>query len=161
MSPITPESLIPPALDTEIVSTRLFAAPREKLFDAFSDPRLLAQWWGPKGFTNTFDTFDFRPGGDWMFTMHAPDGADYPNESRFVEIVRPERIIFEHLRPMHWYHMTMLLTEEKDGTRLTWRMRFETPEEVMKIGRFVTTANQENFDRLEDVLRISAGSPAA
>lgn len=161
MSSSLSHHLIPPAMETEIVSTRVFAATRDALFDAMSDPGLLARWWGPKGFTNTFHTFDFRPGGDWIFTMHGPDGADYPNESRFVEIARPERIIFEHMRPMHWYHMTMLLTEEEGGTRVTWRMRFEMAEEVMKIGRFVTSANQENFDRLESVLRTSAGSAAA
>ncbi|MGV3661028.1 MAG: SRPBCC family protein [Prosthecobacter sp.] len=155
---MTQTSTIPPAADTEIVSTRVFATSREDLFDAFSDPRQLAQWWGPQGFTNTIETFDFHPGGDWILTMHAPSGTDYPNESRFVEIVRPERIVFEHLRPVHWYEMTMLLTEEEAGTRLTWRMRFETADEVMQIGRFITAANQENFDRLESLLRISAVS---
>lgn len=149
---------IPPAMDTEIVSTRVFDATAEDIFDSFADPRQLAQWWGPQGFTNTFETFDFRPGGDWVFTMHAPGGTDYPNESRFVEIIRPERIVFEHLRPMHWYEMTILISPDETGTRLTWRMRFETAEEVMQIGRFITTANQENFDRLEALLRIPAGA---
>ncbi len=149
-----------PAMDTEIVSTRVLDARPEELFEAFANPRLLAQWWGPKGFTNTFEAFDFRPGGDWVFTMHAPDGADYPNESRFVEMERPGRIVFEHLRPMHWYEMQMLLTPEGAGTRVTWRMRFETAAEVMKIGRLVTAANQENFDRLEALLRGHAPPPA-
>lgn len=149
---------IPPALDTEIVSTRVFDARPEDIFGAFADPRLLAQWWGPDGFTNTFQTFDFRPGGDWIFTMHGPDGTNYPNESRFVEIAHPERIVFEHLRPMHWFHLTALLTPEENGTRLTWRMRFEAAEEVMKIGRIVTASNQQNFNRLEAALRVSTDS---
>lgn len=153
---MNPESIIPPAMNTEIVTTRVFDASQEDLFDAVSDPRQLAQWWGPKGFTNTFESFDFCPGGDWIFTMHAPNGTDYPNESRFTEIARPERIVFEHLRPMHWYEMKMLFTVEKGGTRLTWRMRFESPDEVMKIGRFVTAANQENFDRLEALVSLSS-----
>ncbi len=150
--------IIPPAMDTEIVSTRVFAASDEDIFDAFADPRQLAQWWGPQGFTSTFETFDFRPGGDWVFTMHAPSGTDYPNESRFIEIVRPGRIVFEHLRPMHWYEMTILINPEEKAARLTWRMRFESADEVMKIGRFITAANQENFDRLEALLRIPASA---
>lgn len=151
----TPAAILP-ATDTEIVSTRVFAASREELFDAFRDPLRLAQWWGPGGFTNCIQTFDFRPGGEWRLIMHAPDGTDHPTEFRFVEMARPERIVFEHLRPMRWHHMTMLFTESPGGTRLTWRMRFETAAEVMKIGRVVTRANQETFDRLEDALRIPA-----
>jgi len=82
------------AADREIISTRVIAAPRDLVFKAFSDPENLARWWGPKGFTNTFHEFDLRPGGAWRFVMHGPDGVDYPNESVFVEVVKPERIVF-------------------------------------------------------------------
>lgn len=141
--------LIPPALDTEVVTTREFhGVTCESLFKAFSDPQQLALWWGPQGFTNTQQLFDFRVGGHWHLTMHGPDGKDYANESRFIDIAAPERIVFEHLRPMHWFQMTMLMTPEASGARLTWRMRFETAAEAMKLGRFITQANQENFDRL-------------
>lgn len=147
--------LIPPAETNEIVSTRVFTATCEQLFAAFSDPRSLQQWWGPKGFTNTFKAFDFRPGGAWSFTMHGPDGAEYHNESRFVEIVRPERIVFDHLEPVHWFQMTMTFTEEDAGSRLTWRMRFQSSEEALKIGRFIAAANAENFDRLQAHLSLA------
>lgn len=144
-----PESMtIPPAENNEIVTTRVFPATCQQLYEAFSDPQRLRQWWGPKGFTNTFKAFEFQPGGTWSFTMHAPGGAEYHNESRFTEIVEPERIVFEHLEPVHWFQMTMTFAEEDMGARLTWRMRFQTSEEVMKLGRFITTANGENFDRL-------------
>ena len=63
--------------DREIVSTRVLDAPRELVFRAFSDPDLLARWWGPEGFTNTFHEFDLRPDGAWRFVMHGPDGTDY------------------------------------------------------------------------------------
>lgn len=135
--------------DNEVVSTRLFAVARERLFDAFSDPRQLEHWWGPKGFTNTFEEFDLRPGGAWRFTMHAPTGAEYHNVSEFIEIQRPERIVFEHVRPMHRFKMTMLFTDEQGGTRLTWRMQFESVEEVARLGDFLASANEENFDRLQ------------
>ena len=62
------------------------------MFDAFADPNRLTRWWGPKGFTSTFHEFDLRPGGVWRFVLHGPNGADYQNESVFVEVVKPERI---------------------------------------------------------------------
>lgn len=141
-----------PADPAEIISTRVFPVPREQLFEAFVNPASLIQWWGPHGFTNTFEEFDPRPGGHWRFTMHGPDGSDYPNVSRFNEIDRPSRLVFEHLEPMHHYRMIMEFAEEHGGTRLTWWMRFDTEEEVSKIGRFIVAANEENFDRLQTVL---------
>lgn len=133
----------------EIISTRLFPAPPEKLFAAFRDPAQLVHWWGPKGFTNTFHAFDFRPGGVWEFTMHAPDGTDYPNRKDFTEIVENERIIFEHRQPTHVFTMTMTYAAEADGTRLTWIMQFTSPDESGQLKNFIAAANEENFDRLE------------
>jgi uncharacterized protein YndB with AHSA1/START domain len=137
------------ASDQEVVNTRLFAARRELVFRAFSDPEQLAQWWGPQGFTNTFHEFDPRPGGHWRFVMQAPDGARYENESDFLEVVEPERIVFDHLEPVHRFLMTMTFDEEGGKTRLTWRMRFESAAEHARVKGFVAAANEENFDRLE------------
>jgi uncharacterized protein YndB with AHSA1/START domain len=138
----------------EIVSTRVFGVSRERLFEAFSDPRQLAHWWGPKGFTNTFEEFDLRPGGAWRFTMHAPTGAEYHNASEFIEVAKPERIVFRHVRPVHDFQMTMTFADEGGGTRLTWHMLFEH-DEGEKMREFLATANEENFDRLEALLRES------
>jgi uncharacterized protein YndB with AHSA1/START domain len=138
---------------TDIISTRLIDASREQVFAAFADPGLLARWWGPQGFTNTFAEFDFQPGGMWRFTMHAPDGADYPNESEFVEITEPEKIVFIHHQPVHVFRMTMIFTEEEGKTRVVWQMRFETPADAEKFRKFIESANQQNFDRLESVLQ--------
>ncbi|HEX6774746.1 MAG TPA: SRPBCC domain-containing protein [Methylomirabilota bacterium] len=69
------------ASDREIVTTRVLAWPRERVVRAWTDPDHLARWWGPKGFTNTFQEFDLRPGGRGQFVMHGPNGADYPNQS--------------------------------------------------------------------------------
>src|SRR5258707_15807312 len=85
------------ASDREIVTTRVLAWPREFVFKAWTEPEHLARWWGPKGFTNTFYEFDPRPGGVWRFVMHGPNGADYQNKNFFVEIVRPERIVLDHV----------------------------------------------------------------
>ena len=135
--------------DREIVSTRVFDASRERVFRAFSDPQVLARWWGPDGFTSTFQEFDFRPGGAWRFVMHGPDGADYRNESEFIEVVSPERIVLEHLRPMHRFLVTMTLAEEAGKTRLTWRMEFESAAELDRVRAFIPAANEQNFDRLQ------------
>jgi uncharacterized protein YndB with AHSA1/START domain len=136
----------------EIVSTRVLDAPRELVFRAFSEPDHLACWWGPKGFRNTFHEFDPRPGGFWRFTMHGPAGSDYENESVFVEIVRPERIVFRHLEPVHGFQMTILFAEQDGKTRLTWRMLFDSAAERDRVEAFVVPANEQNFDRLEEHL---------
>jgi uncharacterized protein YndB with AHSA1/START domain len=118
------------------------------VFQAFADPRQLALWWGPKGFSNTIQAFDLRPGGRWRLVMHGPDGANYENESEFVEVSRA-RIVFRHLEPIHRFQMTMTFTEHCGQTQLTWRMLFESAEEVTKLKNFIAQANEQNFDRLE------------
>jgi uncharacterized protein YndB with AHSA1/START domain len=140
-----------PAKVTTILTTRVFDVPRERLFDAFADREQLEQWWGPKGFSNTIGKFHLRPGGAWSITMHGPNGVDYPNELEFVEISPPERIVFIHLRPMHRYTMTMDFKPEGNGTRLTWHMGFDEYEGE-KLRTFIAAANEENFDRLQDLV---------
>ena len=138
--------------DTGIVNARIFAIPRERLFEAFSNPDHLVHWWGPKGFTNTFHEFDLRPGGAWRFVMHGPDGAEYQIEKEFIEIVRPERIVLQHLEEVHRFRMTMTFADDPGGTRLTWRMLFESAEENEKLRDVISEANEQNFDRLEAYL---------
>jgi uncharacterized protein YndB with AHSA1/START domain len=135
---------------SEILSSRIFHASRERLFTAFSDPTELALWWGPKGFTNTFDEFDFRPDGDWKFTMHGPDGKDYANHTHFIEIVPAERIVYEHIAPH--FCMTITLADEESGTRMTWCMQFPSAEICERLKPLCVPANEENFDRLEAYL---------
>ena len=130
----------------------MFAAPRELVFEVFSNPDHLVHWWGPKGFMNTFSAFDLRPGGAWRFVMHGPDGVDYQNAKDFGEVVKPERIAFQHLRPMHRFQMTMTFGERSGQTELTWRMVFESPAETTKLKSFVAQANEQNFDRLKAYL---------
>jgi uncharacterized protein YndB with AHSA1/START domain len=79
-----------------IIGTRELDAPRELVFAAWTDPKHLAQWWEPNGFSTTTMSFDLRPGGVWRFVMHGPDGRDYQNRITFEEVVPPERIVYRH-----------------------------------------------------------------
>ena len=72
---------------TVIRTSRQLDAKPEAVFAAIRDPVRLARWWGPDGFTNSFAVFEFKPGGRWQFVMHGPDGANYPNQAEFAEIV--------------------------------------------------------------------------
>ena len=89
---VTPES----SPEREIVTSRVFDAPRELVWSAMTDAKHVVNWWGPRGFTTTVETMDVRVGGVWKHTMHGPDGTDYPNKSIFREVVRPERIVYSH-----------------------------------------------------------------
>lgn len=132
----------------EVVSTRVFPVSRERLFEAFADPAQLALWWGPHDFTNEFHEFDLRPGGRWRFVMRGHDGTRYPQDKTFVEVERPARIALEHAQEGHNFRLTLTLVEEAGGTRLTWRMRFASPEELAAVEQHVTRGNEENLDRL-------------
>lgn len=138
----------------EIVSSRVINAPQEKVFEAFRNPELLARWWGPSGFTNTFQTFDFQPGGVWEFVMHGPDGVNHPNKSIFVEIAAPEKVVFDHVVPPN-FRMTITVEKvEQNKTRFSFRMQFETEELCEKLKDFCIPANEQNFDRLETLLAL-------
>lgn len=143
-----------PSADREIVSTRVLDAPRELVWRAFGEPNLLARWWGPQGFRNTFEEFDLRPGGAWRFVMHGPDGTEYRMAKEFVEVAPPERIVMRHDQPMHSFTMTIALDEVAGGTRLTWRMRFDAAEDARVAREAITAANEQNFDRLEAQLAV-------
>ena len=80
----------------EIVITRVFDAPCERVWEAWTNPQHVANWWGPNGFTTTIEEMDVHPGGVWKHVMHGPDGTDYPNSSVFKEGVKPERMVFAH-----------------------------------------------------------------
>jgi uncharacterized protein YndB with AHSA1/START domain len=139
--------------ERELVHTRLIDAPRERLFRAFAQPGHLAKWWGPDGFSNTFEIFDLRVGGQWRFVMHGPDGSNYPNEMVFRELVAPERIGLEHIGTMHHFFLTITFTERAGKTRVGWRQVFDTAEHKEAIAKFVAPANEQNLNRLENEVR--------
>lgn len=137
--------------ENEVVNSREFDYPRNAVFGAFMDPERLARWWGPKDFTNTFQEFDFRPGGQWRFVMHGPNGTDYPNQSEFAEIVPGERIVLNHLNTPE-FQLTISFAETAGRTTLTWRQRFAHAAAFERARSFLIEANEQNFDRLNAVL---------
>lgn len=134
--------------DRQIATSRVIDAPRARIFEAFTDPKRLVNWWGPKGFTNTFHEINVKPGGAWKFVMHGPDGGNYDNESVFVEVVKPERMVIRHLSAPHFV-LSITLAEQAGKTKLTWSMLFDTVEDCDKVKRIVVEANEQNLDRLE------------
>lgn len=135
-----------------VLNQRVVPYTREQVFKAWTDPELLAEWWGPKGFTNTFHTFELKPDGKWHFTMHGPDGTDYENLCVFEEIIAPERVVLYHLETVHKFRLSGIFTKTANGTHIEFRQVFESAEECQRIRSFVTEANEQNLDRLEAVL---------
>ena len=138
----------PEAADREIVSIRLLPFPPEQVFRAIAEPERIARWWGPAGFRNTIASFEFREGGEWKFTMHGPDGTDYPNHSRFETIEEPRTVVMRHLNAPH-FRMFMSLAAEGGGTRLQWRQVFDDARVREALAPVCVPANEQNFDRLE------------
>jgi len=132
----------------EIVSTRVLAFPPDAVFRAIAEPQRIARWWGPAGFRNTIASFDFREGGEWVFTMHGPDGKDYPNHSRFETIEAPSTVVMRHLNAPH-FRLFMSLAADGGGTRLQWRQVFDDARVREQLAPICVPANEQNFDRLE------------
>ena len=136
-------------------SHRVLPYPPQQVFEAFARPELLARWWGPSGFTNTFEMFEFRPGGRWKFVMHGPDGSHHPNESVFLELDAPSTLVIRHeSRPR--YVLTVTLATHEKGTAISWEQEFEDSAVAARIRHIVEPANEQNLDRLQSVL--SAGT---
>jgi uncharacterized protein YndB with AHSA1/START domain len=117
--------------DREIVVSRRIDAPRELVFEAFTEVRHLSQWWGPTGFSTTTRSFDFRVGGEWIFVMHGPDGTDYREWISWTEIVAPERIALRHGEfrdDPNAFESILTFEAAGAGTRIEMRTRFPTKE---------------------------------
>src|ERR1044071_3487231 len=105
----------------EIRITRVYEAPVQAVWDAWTDPEQVAHWWGPRGFTLTTHSKDFRVGGTWRYTMHGPDGTDYENVTPYLEIVPLKKLVYDHGasddRPP-LFRVTVLFSEVPNGTKL-------------------------------------------
>jgi uncharacterized protein YndB with AHSA1/START domain len=115
--------------DRELMVSRLIEGPRDLVFESFTEVQHLSRWWGPDGFTTTTRTFEFSEGGVWEFTMHGPDGTDYPNWIQWMEIRSPEVIVLRHGEgpdDPEQFSSTFFFEERSDGTRVTLRSEFKT-----------------------------------
>ncbi len=122
--------------DRELICTRVLGVAPAVAFAVWTDPAHLAKWWGPGGFTTTTHAMDLRPGGEWRFTMHGPDGRDYANRVQFLEVEAPARLVYRHLddgevEPVS-FHATVTFAPLGAGTLLTMRMVFDTPEDLAR-----------------------------
>ncbi len=140
-------------------ASRAFAAPPEAVFASFAKPERLSEWWGPDGFYSTFDAFEFKPGGRWRFTMHGPDGSDYPNEATFVSIEPARKIVIKHLSKPH-FQLTIKLESNASGTLVTWEQAFESSEVAASLKHIVEPANEQNLSRWQAAVE-NGGNGAA
>ena len=134
--------------------TRLLNAPRELVWEAWTNPDHIKHWWGPEGFTNSIDKMEVKPGGVWQFIMHGPDGTDFRNEHHYVEVVKPERIVMDHVTGPK-FRMTATFTEEGDKTRLHLHSEFESAEQLEQVIKVfkADVGMRQNMDKLEAYLK--------
>jgi uncharacterized protein YndB with AHSA1/START domain len=153
--------------EREVVVTRVFDAPRELVWEAWTDPKHVVNWWGPRGFTTTIEEMDVRPGGVWKHVMHGPDGTDYPNRSVFTEVVKPERIVYSNAGGRkdgpgasfegRWTFDAV----EGSRTRVTIRMIFVSAAERARMAKEfgVVEGGKQTLERLgEHLARMSGGA---
>lgn len=144
-------------LMTTFRASRQWPIQPSEIYCAISDPTRLAKWWGPSGFTNQFDVFDFRPHGKWIFTMIGPDGATYPNESVFTHIEANRQVVIQHVCQPH-FELSITLEANAEGTLLTWQQTFADDAVAKAIEHIVVPSNEQNLDRLATELGLMPSS---
>lgn len=148
--------------DREIATSRVFDAPRELVWKVWTDPNHIGNWWGPNGFTNTIETMEVKPGGVWKLIMHGPDGTDYPNRITYIEVIKPERLVYKHGSDMEDhpgdFQVTVTFEEENGKTKLTMISLFQTAaarDEVVEKYGAIEGMNQ-TLNRLGEYLAKAA-----
>jgi uncharacterized protein YndB with AHSA1/START domain len=116
--------------DRELRISRVLDAPVELVWEVWTQPDHIAQWWGPNGFTNTIDLLEVRPGGEWHMVMHGPDGTDYVTRAVFKEVVPFKRIVYEFLSGTK-FEATITFEARGEQTSLTWHALWETAEQFI------------------------------
>jgi uncharacterized protein YndB with AHSA1/START domain len=150
----------PATADREIVISRVVDAPRELVWEAWTNPEHVAKWWGPRGFSTTIEKMDFSPGGVWKHVMRGPDGVEYPNQSKFIEIVKPERIRYSHgggtkgKQGVRFESTWTFETVEDGKTRVTIRHVFPSVEDRDRVVRDYGAAEgaKQTLERLLELL---------
>jgi uncharacterized protein YndB with AHSA1/START domain len=140
-------------------SIRNLRAEPSVVFAAIKDPARLAKWWGPNGFSNRFEVFEFKPGGKWVFDMIGPDGKVYPNESVFVNIEADRQVVIRHIcQP--FFTLTITLEPSSGGSLVRWEQAFVDAAVASAIRHIVVPANEQNLDRLSAEVCQNKVSPA-
>lgn len=143
-------------MDEGYQMTRLFDAPCEVVYRAWSSPEHLSHWWGPNGFSTTTEEFDMRPGGEWKFIMHGPDGTDYRNHIVFIEVEEGKKIVFRHKAPD--FLATATFEDVSGGTRLTYSTRFAAVSEFDRMKSYAVPGGQQTIERLGTYLQTAITS---
>ncbi len=151
--------------DRELVVTRILNAPRELVWEAWTNPKHLIHWWGPRGFTNTFQEISIKPGGIWRFIMHGPDGQDYQNLVTFQEVIKPERLTYTHgvdTNDPEQFRTIVTFDTLGEQTKVTLRAIFPSAAErdraVKEVG--AVEGGQQTIDRLtEQVSKLQTAEP--
>jgi uncharacterized protein YndB with AHSA1/START domain len=142
----------------EIVLTRAVDAPPDLVFEVWTNPKHVVQWWGPNGFTNTNLEMNVRPGGVWRFIMHGPDGTDYPNRIVYQEVDRPRRLVYLHdddgTGEQKPFHVTTTFDEQDGGTLVTLRLLLESADEKRRVVDFgAIEGGRQTLARLGEYLK--------
>jgi len=140
----------------EISLTRVYDAPVQAVWDAWTEPDQVAQWWGPRGFTLTTHSKDLRPGGHWSYTMHGPDGVDYQNKTLYHEVEPLTKLVYDHGgnddRPP-LFRVTVRFAEIDGKTQMNMTMALPTPEAAAETRKFIKKAGgNATWDRLAEYL---------
>ncbi|MFT3777530.1 MAG: SRPBCC domain-containing protein [Ottowia sp.] len=143
--------------DRTLRTSRTLPYSPEEIYGAFASPDLLAAWWGPEGFSNTFEIFEFTAGGRWKFVMHGPDGTDYANDNIFEALTPDAKVVIRHdCAP--YFTLTIELTPVSGGTHLTWNQVFDNARTAQAVKQRAAPANEQNIDRLTHVLNQAASA---
>jgi len=148
--------MIPRTRSNEILLTRLYDAPVGTVWEAWTDPAQVALWWGPRGFTLTTHSKDLRPGGTWRYTMHGPDGVDYPNVTRYHEVEKHARLVYDHGgsddRPP-LFRVLVCFAAVGKKSRMDMTVTLATPDAAEETRKFIKKAGGDStWDRLAEYL---------
>lgn len=138
----------------EIHITRLLQAPIELVWEVWTDPEHIKNWWGPSGFTSTINKMDVQPGGEWLLVLHGPDGANYKNENIFREVVKHKKLVYDHVS-FPKFTATIEFENRGNTTFLSWRMVFDD-EKDYRIAIEIHQAHkglQQNVEKLDAYLQ--------
>lgn len=144
----------------EIRITRVYDAPVRAVWDAWTIPAQVEKWWGPRGFTLTTHSKDLRVGGSWRYTMHGPDGVDYPNVTKYHVVEPYQKLVYDHGatddRPA-LFRVTVTFTETNGKTTMEMISTLPTPEAAREMAKFIKQAGgNATWDRLAEHLDQAA-----